>query len=76
MDAIKSGLQKELFQSLREYHDKFVHRGWASYEEKQEARIYYDEIHALHSDGFSKKYMQEIDALPDSKKQYYANVGD
>lgn len=71
LSKVESGLQKELFQSLREYHTKFTHRGWASFEEKQEAKLYYDEIHALNKDGWSDKYIEEILALPESKMAMY-----
>ena len=70
MKKVKSGLQKELFQSLQLLREKYVDRGWATGVEKNEAKIYYDEIHNMGEDGWSDGYIRDIYELPESEKDY------
>ena len=69
MKKVKSGLQKELFQSLQLLREKYVDRGWATGVEKNEAKIYYDEIHNMGEDGWSDGYIRDIYELPESEKE-------
>ena len=71
MEKVKSGLQKELFQSLQVLHEKYTARKWASLPEKLEAKMYYDEIHNMGKDGWSTKYYEEIFALPENERDAY-----
>lgn len=71
MEKVKSGLQKELFQSLQFLREKYINRGWATFAEKQEAKIYYDEIHNMGKDGWSDGYIKDIFSLPESEKEMY-----
>lgn len=69
MGKVKSGLQKELFQSLQLLREKYVERGWATSSEKNEAKIYYDEIHNMGEDGWSDNYIKDIYELPESERE-------
>lgn len=40
--VLKEGLQVELFESLQQLHDRLQAKRWASVEEKQDAKRYYD----------------------------------
>lgn len=71
LTKVKDGLQLELFRSLQQLYERYSERGWAAPEEKLDAKQFYDEIHILGKDGWSKKYYDEIIALPESKEQYY-----
>lgn len=42
IEKVKEGLQIELFGSLQTLHARLMERGWASMEEKQDAKRYYD----------------------------------
>jgi hypothetical protein len=39
-----------------------------------EAKLYYEQIHILGKDGWSKKYYDEIISLPESKEEYYKSL--
>lgn len=62
---LKSGVQKELFETLQNLHEKYVSRGQASVAEKLEAKMYFDEIHNIGEDGWSERYYNEIISLPE-----------
>lgn len=70
---IKDGLQVELFESLQQLHDRLQTKRWASVEEKQDAKRYYDQIHNLGKDGWSERYYQAIIQMPESREELYAN---
>lgn len=79
MDAVtkeigimKEGLQVELFESLQQLHDRLQNKRWASLEEKQDAKRYYDQIHNLGKDGWSERYYKEILELPESREELYS----
>ena len=79
MDAVtkeigimKEGLQVELFESLQQLHDRLQNKRWASLEEKQDAKRYYDQIHNLGKDGWSERYYKEILDLPESREELYS----
>lgn len=72
MKKVKSGLQKELFNSLQTLHDKYcpgTGRGWATYQEKMEAKMFYDEIHIMGQNGWSTKTFEDIFNLPETEKE-------
>ena len=72
MKKVKSGLQKELFNSLQSLHDKYcpgTGRGWATYQEKMEAKMFYDEIHNMGQNGWSTKTFEDIFNLPESERE-------
>ena len=72
MKKVKSGLQKELFNSLQSLHDKYcpgTGRGWASHLEKMEAKMFYDEIHSMGQNGWSTKTFEDIFNLPESERE-------
>ena len=72
MKKVKSGLQKELFNSLQILHDKYcpgTGRGWATYQEKMEAKMFYDEIHIMGQNGWSTKTFEDIFNLPETEKE-------
>ena len=74
MKKVKSGLQKELFNSLQSLHDKYcpgTGRGWATRLEKNEAKMFYDEIHMMGSNGWSTKTFEDIYNLPESEREMY-----
>ena len=72
MEKVKSGLQKELFQSLQQLHERlYINKKWATPAEKAEAKLYYDEIHNMGQDGWSDKYFNEIIGLPESERDLY-----
>lgn len=79
MDAVtkeigimKEGLQVELFESLQQLHDRLQNKRWASLEEKQDAKRYYDQIHNLGKDGWSERYYKAILELPESREELYS----
>ena len=72
IETVKEGLQLELFESLQNLHERLIVKRWASYEEKADAKRYYDEIHGLGKDGWSEKYYKEIVELPESREELYA----
>lgn len=74
IEKVKEGLQIELFGSLQTLHARLMERGWASMEEKQDAKRYYDQIHKLGKDGWSEKYYDEIIALAEDRNSYYKNL--
>ena len=74
IEKVKEGLQIELFGSLQTLHARLMERGWASIEEKQDAKRYYDQIHKLGKDGWSEKYYAEIIALAEDRNSYYKNL--
>ena len=55
MQKLKTALQLELFESLRILKETYTAKGWASYEEKMNAKMYYDKIHDLGLDGYRIK---------------------
>ena len=70
LGKIEVGLQLELFHSLQNLHDKYCNRspsGWATETEKADAQRFYDQIHILGQDGWSKKYWDDIYNLPNSR---------
>lgn len=70
MGKIEVGLQLELFHSLQNLHDKYCNRspsGWATETEKADAQRFYNQIHILGQDGWSKKYWDDIYNLPSSR---------
>lgn len=74
MIKVKSGLQKELFSSLQALHDKYcpgLGRGWATSLEKNEAKMFYDEIHSMGQNGWSTQTFKDIYTLPESEKEMY-----
>lgn len=70
--VMKEGLQVELFESLQQLHDRLHTKRWASLEEKQDAKRYYDQIHNLGKDGWSERYYKEILDLPESREELYS----
>lgn len=77
MKKVKSGLQKELFNSLQTLHDKYcpgTGRGWATYQEKMEAKMFYDEIHIMGQNGWSTKTFEDIFNLPETEKEMFMRV--
>ena len=74
IEKVKEGLQIELFGSLQALHTRLTERGWASIEEKQDAKRYYEQIHKLGKDGWSERYYTEILALADDRNSYYKNL--
>lgn len=72
VEILKEGLQVELFESLQNLHERLTNKHWASYEEKQDAKRYYDRIHNLGKDGWSQTYYDEIMKLPNSREELYA----
>lgn len=77
MKKVKSGLQKELFNSLQTLHDKYcpgTGRGWATYQEKMEAKMFYDEIHIMGQNGWSTKTFEDIFNLPETEKEMLMRV--
>ena len=71
LSKIEVGLQLELFHSLQSLHDKYCNRapsGWASQTEKADAKRFYDQIHVLGQDGWSKRYWDDICKLPDHRQ--------
>lgn len=70
--VMKEGLQVELFESLQQLHDRLQIKRWASLEEKQDAKRYYDQIHNLGKDGWSERYYKEILELPESREELYS----
>ena len=70
--VMKEGLQVELFESLQQLHDRLQVKRWASLEEKQDAKRYYDQIHNLGKDGWSERYYKEILELPESREELYS----
>ena len=72
VEILKEGLQVELFESLQNLHERLMIKRWASLEEKQDAKRYYDRIHNLGKDGWSQRYYDEIMNLPDSREALYA----
>ena len=68
---LKSALQLELFESLRVLKETYTAKGWASYEEKINAKMYYDKIHDLGLDGWSDACYNDIMAMPDSLAEKY-----
>ena len=70
--VMKEGLQVELFESLQQLHDRLQTKRWASLEEKQDAKRYYDQIHNLGKDGWSERYYKEILELPESREELYS----
>lgn len=70
--VMKEGLQVELFESLQQLHDRLQTKRWASLEEKQDAKRYYDQIHSLGKDGWSERYYKEILELPESREELYS----
>lgn len=71
MQKLKTALQLELFESLRVLKETYTAKGWASYEEKMNARMYYDKIHDLGLDGWSDNCFNDIMLLPDSLAEKY-----
>ena len=70
LGKIEVGLQLELFHSLQNLHDKYCNRspsGWATTTEKADAQRFYNQIHILGQDGWSKKYWDDIYNLPNSR---------
>lgn len=70
LGKIEVGLQLELFHSLQNLHDKYCNRspsGWATAAEKADAQRFYNQIHILGQDGWSKRYWDDIYNLPDSR---------
>lgn len=70
LGKIEVGLQLELFHSLQSLHDKYCNRapsGWATSTEKADAKRFYDQIHVLGQDGWSKRYWDEICQLPETR---------
>lgn len=70
LGKIEVGLQLELFHSLQNLHDKYCNRspsGWATETEKADAQRFYNQIHILGQDGWSKKYWDDIYNLPSSR---------
>ena len=74
LTKVKDGLQMELFSSLQVLHTKLINQLYASKEDKMEAKLYYEQIHILGKDGWSKKYYDEIINLPESKEEYYKSL--
>ena len=74
LTKVKDGLQMELFSSLQVLHTKLINQLYASKEDKMEAKLYYEQIHILGKDGWSKKYYDEIISLPESKEEYYKSL--
>lgn len=70
--VMKEGLQVELFESLQQLHNRLHVKHWASLEEKQDAKRYYDQIHNLGKDGWSERYYKEILELPESREELYS----
>lgn len=69
---LKEGLQVELFESLQNLYERLSAKRWASPEEKQDAKRYYDQIHNLGKDGWSQRYYDAIIALPESREEMYS----
>ena len=70
LGKIEVGLQLELFHSLQSLHDKYCNRspsGWATSIEKADAKRFYDQIHVLGQDGWSKRYWDDIYGLPETR---------
>ena len=72
VEVLKEGLQVELFESLQNLHERLLIKRWATSEEKQDAKRYYDRIHNLGKDGWSQRYYDEIMKLPESREELYA----
>lgn len=70
--VLKEGLQVELFESLQQLHDRLQAKRWASVEEKQDAKRYYDQIHNLGKDGWSQRYYDAIIKMPESREELYS----
>ena len=71
VEVLKEGLQVELFESLQNLHERLLMKRWATSEEKQDAKRYYDRIHNLGKDGWSKRYYDEIMELPERREELY-----
>lgn len=75
LTKVKDGLQMELFASLQNLHSYLVEgKKYATPEDKAEATRFYDQIHNLGKDGWSRRYYEEIMELPESKEEYYKQL--
>lgn len=71
---IKDGLQLELFGSLQALHARLEEQKFAPPEQKREAELFYNKIHALGKDGWSKRYYEEIIEMPESREEYWKTL--
>ena len=71
---IKDGLQLELFGSLQILHERLKEQKFATSDQKREAELFYTKIHALGKDGWSKRYYEEIIAMPESREEYWKTL--
>lgn len=73
---IKDGLQIELFGSLQALHARLVEQHYATKAQKNEAKLYYDQIHKLGKDGWSHDYYEEIMKMPESREEYWKRISE
>ena len=71
---IKDGLQLELSGSLQTLHARLKEQKFATPEQKREAELFYNKIHALGKDGWSKRYHEEIIEMPESREDYWKTL--
>lgn len=74
LSKIKTGLQLELFESLHGLRTRIIKKHFATKEEKEDAKRFYDQIHELGKDGYSEQCYLDIQNAPESKEEYYSSL--
>lgn len=70
LDATQEGVKKELGETLHQWHELGVRRGWLSKPEKDEiTAIYNIYCKRLNGNGIGQFYYEELVKLPESKEE-------